>query len=191
MFVGADTDDIAREALSLVQRTQHTQAGEELRVIPGLASFNCPGSISSLLFIAGNNTPPDSSITFSLWNPSGSIMGRLLLASPVDSRKVVQKDIELISSSGEDSIALYRATFSPPLEFTSGEMLGIQEGGLALQYAYGQGPENFALVENTTESFTFAGSPVAVRDLPLLIFEKFNCETCKLPEVIVSTVYYF
>ncbi|CAI8049653.1 hypothetical protein GBAR_LOCUS27338, partial [Geodia barretti] len=56
--------------------------------------------------------------------------------------------------------------------------MGVSEGGLALQYIYRQGPENFVFFENTTDSgdSIFAGSPVAaVRDLPLLNLENFNC----------------
>ena len=169
-------NDIAREALALVQQTQHTQPGEEMRIFPGLASFNCPGSISSILVIADSNTSSESSITLSFWKPSDSVSGRFLEASQGDSREVARKDIELISSSG--NIALYRAALSSPLEFTSGELLGIREGGLALQYIYRQGPENFVFIENTNNSgvFMFAGSPVAaVRDLPLLTLENFNC----------------
>ena len=173
-------NDIAREALSLVQLTQHTQPGEEMRIFPGLASFNCPGSISSILFIADSNAPPESSITLSFWKPR-DVSGRFLTASQGDSHEVIRKDIELISSSG--NIALYRAALSSPLEFTSGELLGVSEGGLALQYIYRQGPENFVFFENTTDSgdSIFAGSPVAaVRDLPLLNLENFNCSgACK------------
>lgn len=178
--VGADKNDIEKKALSLVQRTQHTQPGEELRVIPGLASFNCPGTISSIFFIADSNDSPNSSITFSFWNPS-STSDQLLLATQGDSYNVTQGNIELISSSGD--ISLYLAELSPPLEFKAGEVLGIEQklDGLALQYVYGQGPENFVFSESLTKSgvFAFSAGPVAVRDHPLLDMN-FNCESCKL-----------
>ena len=184
VMVGANPSDIKREALSLVQRTRHSQPGEELRVIPGLVNLTCSGSITSLLFIAGTGPSQQSSLTFSLWSPT-SVSGRVLWARMGDSREVTQSDIEVVYQpppSGED-VALYRATLSPPLEFKKGELFGIGQGdgGLALQYAYGLGPENFVVTSNSTEPgiYLFTSGSVAVRDLPLLALENYNCGTCK------------
>ena len=195
VLVGADLDAITRKGLALVQRTQHSQPGELQRLLPGLATFSCPGSISSVRFIADSTASLESFVTISLWETVNT-SGRALQVHLKDERILNQDNIELISQLLSDTdITLYRATFSPPLEFTGGEVLGIgqADSGIAVQYAYGQGPENFVL--STVDSpepgnSTFISSAIAVYDLPLLALDEYKCsENCKLklaPSVLTT-----
>ena len=183
MLVGAEVGAINREALSLVQRTQHTRPGEQLRLFPGLATFSCQGSVSSLLFIAENGTSQNSTLTFSLWKP-GETSGRILMATIEDTREVKASELELVSKSlSQGDLALYRATLSPPLDFNTGDVFGVYHsaGAPALQYAYGLGPENYlgsAMSDESVQTL-FTVSPVASNDLPLLALESYNCGNCK------------
>lgn len=182
LHVGVDPDIINREALALVLRTEHTQPGEGYRVFPGLVNFTCSGNVSSLVFIARSSVIENApGITFSFWTPL-QLIGKKFTAKLSDSRTVTLQDIELaLQPSWRDDIALYRAKFSPPLLFKSGDVLGIDQtpGGLTIQYVYNWGPENF--VSSVTESIAsnFVSSPVPVRDYPLLALEDYDCETCK------------
>lgn len=181
-YVGAKLEDIRKEALALVQLTQHTQPGEELRAIPGHLNFTCPGTISSLLLIAADLQDANSSITFITLSPIHQ-PGHLLKAIKIDSREINKEELELVtqSSSGRN-ISLYRVHFSPPLEIKVGDLLGIGEGGIALQYAYGQGPENYVIrgFNRHKRAYEYIRSPIPVRDLPLMALEKYNCGMCKL-----------
>ena len=83
------------------------------------------------------------------------------------------QDIELVMQpppAQRDAIALYRANFPSPLKFKSGDVLGVDQlpvtEGLAIQYAYGWGPDNYVLKRADTQgdSSIFVTSPVAVQD---------------------------
>ena len=175
--VGADQTTINREALSLILRTEHIQPGEGLRVFPDQGTFVCDGSINSLIFIAETttNTPGDlsASIRFSAWEPVQHT-GRVFRGRMRHSREVRRQDLELISQRND--IALYRAVF-PSLDFRSGDVLAIDHSpGLAIQYAYNWGPENYVFITNNSlEVSTFISSPVAIRDYPLLAVEDPQC----------------
>lgn len=186
MVVGADSDVIRREAISLLLRTQHTQPGERERIFPGLANFVCSGNITSILFIAERSSRVEASvsITFSLWQPMPSEKQDVFSAQPQDSYEVTDQDVKIVSLKGD--IAIYRANLQPPLQFQSGDVLGINQGQspqqFAIQYAYGWGPENYVLAVKSLSdsgevlSASFHRGPVAVQDYPLLAM---LCESCK------------
>ena len=167
--VGADTNVLRREAISLLLRTQHTQLGEESRVFPGLVNFKCSSAITSILFIAERDTLEDSqSVTLSVWQPLQHT-DAVFTARVRDSREVNRQDIEQLRQVQRDDIALYRANFPSPLRFESGDVLGIDiTAGLAIQYAYGWGPENYVLTDSEGDTSTFVTSPIAVQDTPLM-----------------------
>ena len=186
MLVGANADVIRKEAISLLLRTQHTQPGEESRIFPSLANFECSGNITSILFIAERSSTVEASvsITFSLWQPTPSEKREVFSARPQGSYEVTGQDVEMVSQKGD--IAIYRADLQPPLQFQRGDVLGIDQGQspeqFAMQYAYGWGPENYVLaVKSLSESgevlsALFHRGPVAVQDYPLLTM---LCESCK------------
>lgn len=171
--VGADSNVVRREAISLLLRTQHSQPGEGSRVFPGLVNFTCSGNITSILFIAESNIMGDTvSIIFTVWEPLQQT-NTVFIARVRDSREV--QDIELVMQpppAQRDAIALYRANFPSPLKFKSGDVLGVDQlpvtEGLAIQYAYGWGPDNYVLKRADTQgdSSIFVTSPVAVQDTP-------------------------
>ena len=93
-----------------------------------------------------------------------------------------EQDIELVlQPSWRDDIALYRAKFSPPLQFKSGDMLAIDQalGGLSIQYAYNWGPENFVKFVTESIASSFVSTPLPVQDYPLLALDDYDCEACK------------
>lgn len=197
LLVGADSNVIRREAFSLLLYTQHTQPGEQSRVFPGLANFTCSGNITSILFIAENITVRDTlSITFSLWGPVPNTRTGVFSGGLGDTREVTWQDIELVSQPPHrEDVAIYRANFESPLQFRSGDVLGIDQGpspvGLAIQYAYAWGPENYVSQlqsDSVANVSMFVSSPVAVQDFPLLALENNHCDSCKPKLLLLSFV---
>ena len=138
-------------------------------MFPGLVNFKCSSAITSILFIAESDTLEDSqSVTLSVWQPIQHT-DTVFTACVRDSREVNRQDIEQLRQVQGDDIALYRANFPSPLKFESGDVLGIDiTAGLAIQYTYGWGPENYIFTDSEGDTSTFVTSPIAVQDTPLM-----------------------
>ena len=153
-------------------------------MFPGLVRFTCPGNITSILFIAEPNAALVEEavpITFRLWE-TVKLTDREFTGRMVDAREVSRRNIELVSQRGDS--AIYRATLQSPLKFDFDYdiVLGIdQSPGLAIQYAYGWGRENYVLSTSQPADnvSVFLNSPIAVQDYPLLALENNLCESCK------------
>ena len=120
-------------------------------------------------------------ITFRLWE-TVKLTDREFTGRMVDAREVSRRNIELVSQRGDS--AIYRATLQSPLKFDFDYdiVLGIdQSPGLAIQYAYGWGRENYVLSTSQPADnvSVFLNSPIAVQDYPLLALENNLCESCK------------
>ena len=135
------------------------------------------------------------SIIFTVWEPLQQT-DTVFTAHVRDSREV--QDIELVmqpSPAQRDPIALYRANFPSPLKFKSGDVLGVDQlpvtPELAIQYAYGWGPDNYVLADTLEDSSVFVTSPVAVQDTPLLSLDNKSCD-CKQHNCLLlqDLVYY-
>jgi len=132
LYVGTDIDVIRKRAVSLYE-TVTAGYGEQV-VFPDL-KFDCPGNITSIWFVARENSSGSVYPDFQVWK--GRVTGTLRGHRAATGANLIMEGADL---------GLYQLTLPQPLQFEAGDVFGINYSkfsNLLVQYQEGGGVRTF------------------------------------------------
>ena len=149
LYVGTDIDVIRKRAVSLYE-TVNAIYGEQV-VFPDL-KFDCPGNITSIWFVARENSSgsmfsefPD---WFQVWRVT--VTGDNTFQGALRGHRAAT-EANLIAGGAD--VGLYQLTLPEPLQFEAGDVFGINHSALSnllVQYQEGGGVRTFWLFDSET-----------------------------------------
>ena len=144
LCVGTDIDVIRKRAVSLYETVN---ASYEEQVFPDL-KFDCPGNITSIWFVARENSSGSVYPDFQVWR--GTVTGDDDFQGTLRGHRAAT-EANLIMGGAD--MGLYQLTLSEPLQFEAGDVFGINHSALPnllVQYQEGGGVQTFWLFDSET-----------------------------------------